>query len=142
MYIREEAVRSTLRFVATKSASGSAIVLDGKNKSFIDWVEANLASPERVPAVMRPTLALQKKFADWGEPWIFGFPDGQEREFFKSLGLDIGELLPQDGPEARRRYLTRRDGSVAFPVTAPGASLGASAPSPIGWVAEATVPKR
>jgi methyltransferase (TIGR00027 family) len=142
MYIPEEAVRSTLRFVASGSAPGSSIVLDAKYKSFIDWVKANIASPEKVPEVLRPTLALQKKYADWGEPWIFGFPDGREREFFKSLGLDIGELLLHDGPEARRRYLTRRDGSIAFPVTSPGASLGASAPSPIGWVAEAFVPQR
>ena len=141
-YIPEEAIRSTLRFVATESASGSAIVLDGKQRSFIDWVAANLASPEKVPEVLRPTLALQKRNADWGEPWIFGFPDGREREFFKSVGLDLAELLPHDGSEAKRRYLTRRDGSVAFPVTPPGASLGASAPSPIGWVAEVVVPKR
>ena len=132
MYIPEEAIRSTLHFVATESAPGSSIVLDGKQKSFIDWVKANIASSEKVPQVLRPTLAAQKRYVDWGEPWIFGFPDGREREFFKSLGLDIIELLPQDGPEARRRYLTRRDGSVAFPVTAPGVSLGASAPSPIG----------
>ena len=125
MYIPEEAIRSTLRFVASESAPGSVIVLDGKQKSFIDWVAANLASPEKVPEVLRPTLALQKRNADWGEPWIFGFPDGREREFFKSVGLDIGELLPHDGPEARRRYLTRRDGSIAFLVTPPGASLGA-----------------
>jgi methyltransferase (TIGR00027 family) len=141
MYIPEEAVRSTLRFIALKSAPGSSIVLDGKQKSFIDWVKANIASPEKVPQALRPALATQKKYVDWGEPWIFGFPDGREREFFKSLGLDTGELLPQDGLEARRRYLTRRDGSIAFPVTPPGASLGASVPSPIGWVAELVVPK-
>jgi methyltransferase (TIGR00027 family) len=141
-YIPEEAIRSTLRFVATESAVGSAIVLDGKQKSFIDWVAANLAFPEKVPEVLRSTLAIQKRNADWGEPWIFGFPDGREREFFKSVGLDISELIAMDGPEARRRYLTRRDGSIAFPVTPPGASLGASAPSPIGWVAEVVVPKR
>jgi methyltransferase (TIGR00027 family) len=141
-YIPEEAIRSTLRFVATESASGSAIVLDGKQKSFIDWVAANLASPEKVPEVLRPTLAQQKRNADWGEPQIFGFPDGREREFFKSIGLDTSELIAMDGPEARRRYLTRRDGSIVFPMTPPGASLGASAPSPIGWVAELMVPKR
>jgi methyltransferase (TIGR00027 family) len=141
-YIPEEAIRSTLRFVATESAPGSSIVLDGKRKSFIDWVQANMASPEKVPQALRPTLAFQKRVADFGEPWIFGFPDGREREFFKSLGLDIGELLPQDGREARVRYLTRRDGSVAFPVTPPGVTVGGLAPSPIGWVAEAIVPQR
>ena len=76
--------------------------LTASSKSFIDWVKANIASPEKVPQALRPTLATQKRYVDWGEPWIFGFPDGREREFFKSLGLDIGELLPQDGPEARR----------------------------------------
>ncbi len=141
-YIPEEAVRSTLRFVATESGPGSVIVLDGKQKSFVDWVAANLSSPEKVPEVLRSALAQQKRNADWGEPQIFGFPDGREREFFKSVGLDTRELIPMDGPEARRRYLTRRDGSIAFPVMPPGASLGASAPSPIAWVAELVVPSR
>jgi len=141
-YIPEEAIRSTLRFVATESAPGSSIVLDGKQKSFIDWVKANIASPEKVPQALRTTLAAQKRFVDWGEPWIFGFPDGREREFFKSLGLDIRELLPQDGREAKVRYLTRRDGSVVFPVTSPGVTIDGVSPSPIGWVAEAIVPQR
>jgi methyltransferase (TIGR00027 family) len=141
-YIPEDAVRSTLDFVATQSAQGSSIVLDGKRKSFIDWVKANLASPENVPQALRSTLATQKRVTDFGEPWIFGFPDGRERDFFKSVGLDIRELLPQDGPEARTRYLTRRDGSVAFPVTAPGVTVDGVSPSPVGWVAEALVPRR
>jgi len=141
-YIPEEAIRSTLRFVATESAPGSSVVLDGKRKSFIDWVRANIASPEKVPQALRSTLALQKRVADFGEPWIFGFPDGREREFFKSLGLDIGELLPQDGREAKVRYLTRRDGSVAFPVTSPDVTIDGVSPSPAGWVAEAIVPQR
>src|SRR5262245_26422178 len=84
-YIPEGAVRSTLDFVATQSAPGSSIVLDGKRKSFIDWVKANIASPDKVPQALRPTLATQKRVADFGEPWIFGFPDGREREFFKSV---------------------------------------------------------
>jgi methyltransferase (TIGR00027 family) len=139
-YIPEEAIRSTLRFVATESAPGSALVLDGKQKSFIDWIAANLASPEKVPEVLRSTLAQQKRNADWGEPQIFGFPDRREREFFRSVGLDTSEFLPMDGPEAIRRYLTRRDGSIVFSMTRPGASLRPSAPSPIGWVAELLVP--
>jgi methyltransferase (TIGR00027 family) len=141
-YIPEEAVRSTLRFVATHSAPGSSIALDGHSKSFIDWVVANRDSPQNVAEALRSILANQKKFANWGEPWIFGFPDGQEREFFKRLGLDTVELIPMDGPEAIRRYLTRRDGSIAFPLMTPAASIAASAPSPIGWVAEAVVPRR
>src|SRR5215831_12997744 len=67
-YIPEDATRNTLRFVATQSAPGSSIVLDGKRKSFIDWVKANITSPEKVPQALRPTLALQKSLVDFGEP--------------------------------------------------------------------------
>lgn len=142
MYIPEEAVRSTLRFVAAESAPGSSIVFDAKSKSFIDWVAANLAAPEKVSPVLRPILAQHKKYAEWGEPWIFGLPEGNEKEFLKSEGLEIVELLPMAGSEARRRYLTRRDGSIAFPVTEPDASAAASAPSQVGFVLEAMVPRR
>ena len=41
--------------------------------------------------------------SDWGEPWIYGFPDGREREFFKSVGFATSELIAMDGPEARSR---------------------------------------
>lgn len=56
-YIPEEAVRSTLRVVATASAPGSAIVFDGKGKSFIDFVAASLAAPDKVPPALQPALA-------------------------------------------------------------------------------------
>jgi methyltransferase (TIGR00027 family) len=136
-YIPEKAVRSTLRFVAA-SAPGSAIAFDGKNKSFIDWLAASLASPERVPKALQPVLMQQRQFIEWGEPWIFGFPDGREREFLFGEGLDLRELLHMGGPEAQRRYLTRRDGSIAFPI----AAADPSAPSAVGYVAEAMVPER
>ena len=142
MYIPEEAIRSTLRFVAAESAPGSSIVFDGKSKSFIDWVAVHVASPESVSQALRPILAQHKKYAEWGEPWIFGFPDGREKDFLKSEGLETVELLPMGGPEARRRYLTRRDGSIAFPVTEPDSSRGAAAPSQVGFVLEAMVPRR
>lgn len=60
------------------------------------------------------------------------------REFFKSAGLEIVELLRQDAAETIKRYLTRRDGSVAYS----GTSIYPSSGSPLGWVAEAVVPKR
>src|SRR5690606_33424841 len=127
VYIPEDAVRSTLRFVATQSAPRSSIVLDGQSKSFIDWVVSHLASPEKAPDGLRSILVSQKTFVDWGEPWIFGFPDGREGEFLKSVGLEIGELLPIVGPEATKRYLTRRDGTT-ITITPPTASIGAALP--------------
>jgi methyltransferase (TIGR00027 family) len=138
-YIPEEAVRDTLRFVST-AARGSAVVFDAKRKSFIDWVKTNIDHPERVPEAARPVLAQQKKYVAWQEGWIFGFPDGQEREFLRSEGLELTDLLTQDGPEARRRYLTRQDGSIAFPVPPPIPDV--AAPSQVGYVLEATVPRR
>ncbi len=47
----------------------------------------------------------------WGEPWIFGIPEGTTAPFVKSAGLDLVENLPVHGPESVTRYLTRKDGS-------------------------------
>ena len=136
-YLPEQAIRQTLRFVSS-CAPGSAIVFDAKRKSFIDWVTANIDHPERVPEAVRPILDQMKTFVDWGEAWIFGFPDNREREFLLSEGLALGELLRLDGPVATQRYLTRRDGSIAFPVPEPNAI----APSQVGYVLEAVVSRR
>jgi methyltransferase (TIGR00027 family) len=136
-YIPEEAIRETLRYVS-ETAPGSAIVFDAKKKSFVDWVKANMESPDRVAEALRPVLAQQKKYMEWGEPWIFGFPDGKEDEFLQSVGLELSELLPQDGDEVKRRYQTRRDGTLAFPIlpVQPGVPTSAAA------MVEAVVPPR
>jgi methyltransferase (TIGR00027 family) len=138
-YISEEAVRSTFHFVATQSASGSSVVFDGQSKSFIDWVASNIASPENAPEGLRRALMNQKLMASWGEPWIFGFPDGHEREFLESVGLEIREIMPLLGPETTKRYLTRRDGSVLAAVE-PGVSAKTPLPFRGAWIAEAAVP--
>jgi methyltransferase (TIGR00027 family) len=139
-YIPENAVRSTLRFIATRSAPRSSVVFDAQSKSFIDWVVSNLASPKGVSVGLRGALAFQTKVASWGEPWIFGFPDDHEWEFLKSVGLDLkDDLLLIEGPDAKRRYLTRRDGSAVALVGPPGSAL------PFrwgGWLGEAVVPGR
>ena len=57
-----------------------------------------------------PTGMIKNAF-DWGEPFVFGVPDGQDREFFLETGLDLGETLKIGGPEAVKRYATRQDGS-------------------------------
>jgi len=136
-YLPEQAVRETLHFVLG-SASESALVFDAKRKSFIDWVTANIDHPERVPEAARATLAEQRKYRGWGEPFLFGFPDGREKEFLRSEGLELVDLLAQDGIEARQRYLTRRDGSIAFPIPL----YNPGNPTQAGWVGEAVVPRR
>ena len=52
-----------------------------------------------------------KNAFDWGEPFVFGVPDGQDREFFLEAGLELGETLKIGGPESMSRYATRQDGS-------------------------------
>jgi hypothetical protein len=52
-----------------------------------------------------------KNACDWGEPFVFGVPDGQDREFFLEAGLELGETLKIGSPESMRRYAMRQDGS-------------------------------
>lgn len=141
-YLSEEAVRSTLQFVATQSKPGSSVVFDFWRKSAIDWFVSNRSAPEKVPEHFRRYLALERRFAAWGEPFTFGLPDGKEREYLKELGLDASELSPT-GPHgvSIQRYLTRGDGSAY--AEAPAGSPGPSPYLlPAGWMVEATVPQR
>ena len=48
---------------------------------------------------------------EWGEPFVFGVPDGQDREFFLETGLALGETLKMGSPESVRRYAMRADGT-------------------------------
>ncbi|MGH9720017.1 MAG: SAM-dependent methyltransferase, partial [Bryobacteraceae bacterium] len=116
MYIPEEAVRETLQFIARDSAPASSVVFDYYTKSFVER--------DRGPSDPR---------ASWSEPVIFGLPDGAEREFVKGTGLDLVEQFLMSGPEAVRRYVTRRDGSL---VGTPGSSSAAGH----YWLAVATLP--
>src|SRR5262245_56193218 len=125
-YIPEEAVRGTLSYIAG-SAPGSAVELDFRSQSYIDWVKANIDSPERVPTAARRILIAQRQFREWGEPMIFGFPDGKEKEFLASEGLEVTEMLHCASPEARQRYLTRRNGTIAFPISPPNGDWPSSA---------------
>jgi hypothetical protein len=50
-------------------------------------------------------------------------PDGEEKEFFASVGLVPREFFPAFGPDAIKRYLTKPDGTML------GAPLG-STPRP------------
>lgn len=98
MYLKEEAVRETLRFVA-ESAPGSSLVLD-------------YACRATVEALNRFPSHPQHRFSThWGEPWLFGVPDNREREFFRECGLELRESMSLVRGRAQQRYLTRADGT-------------------------------
>ncbi|HXB57314.1 MAG TPA: SAM-dependent methyltransferase [Vicinamibacteria bacterium] len=112
-YIPEEAVLETLRFVAGNSASGSAVVFDYSTRSRL----------EELPKVSEAERTLQAMVRAWGEPWIFGIPEGTTASFVKNAGLDLVENLPVHGPESVTRYLTRKDrsrmGDLPWPLPSP-----------------------
>jgi hypothetical protein len=56
-------------------------------------------------------MGMIKNAIDWGEPFVFGVPDRQDREFFLEAGLEMGETLKIGSPESVRRYAMRQDGS-------------------------------
>jgi methyltransferase (TIGR00027 family) len=146
MYVPEEGMRETLRAIAAESAPGSALLLEYLNRSGIE--------------IMRKyPVGFIKNAMDWGEPFVFGVPDGQDREFFLEAGLELGETLKISTPESVSRYTTRQDGSsygahltevfqqrreAAFKaMDEAGRELAAQAAAASGyWMAELTVPER
>jgi methyltransferase (TIGR00027 family) len=69
MYVPEEGMKATLRAIAAESAPGSALLLEYMNRGGLDVLRKN------------PPGMIRNAF-DWGEPFVFGVPDGQDREFF------------------------------------------------------------
>jgi len=98
MYVPEEGMKETLRAIAAESAPGSVLLLEYLNR-------AGLELFRKYPA------GMIKNAFDWGEPFVFGVPDGQDREFFREAGLELGETLKIGSPESLKRYATRQDGS-------------------------------
>ena len=99
MYLPEAAVRKTLRTIAEHSAPGSTLVMDFAGRAMIDILEEFLNLPQH------------KYTTHWGEPWIFGLPDKQEREFFRECGLELCNVCSFFKADAINRYLTRSDGT-------------------------------
>ena len=66
-----------------------------------------------------------KNAFDWGEPFVFGVPDGQDREFFLEAGLELGEALKIGGPETVQRYAMRQDGSYTARISRKSFGSGA-----------------
>jgi len=100
MYIPEESVRATLLCLAAYGAPQSTLAMD-------------YTTLESIQALRKSDQAPQFRFANtWGEPWLFGIPDGGEKDFFAQVGFDVAEALRMVSDEATRRYATRKDGTV------------------------------
>jgi len=97
MYVPEEGMKETLRAIS-KSAPGSAVLLEYLNRGGLELFK-------------KYPMGTIKSAFDWGEPFVFGVPDGQDREFFLEAGLELGEMLKIGSPESMRRYAMCQDGS-------------------------------
>jgi len=97
MYVPEDGMKATLRAIATESAPGSVLMLEYLNRSGLELFRKY------------PTGMIKNAF-DWGEPFVFGVPDGQDREFFHEVGLELGETLKIGSPESVKRYAMCQDG--------------------------------
>ncbi len=108
MYVPEEALRGTLRFVAAHPP-GSGIVFDFVYRAMVDML-ARL-DITKIPEAMRPSV---QRFLDLikDEPWVCGLPVGGEREFLGELGLELREAFTIGGEESLRRYATKSDGTL------------------------------
>jgi methyltransferase (TIGR00027 family) len=112
MYVAEEGVRQTLRAIATQSAPGSSLVMDYTSRGVLDFM------------AKYPEFSFSRVLAAWGEQWVFGVPDGQDKQFFAEAGLDATELFPVYSAESAKRYLTRSDGTtMGMPAGAAPAAL-------------------
>lgn len=108
MYLPEEALRELLRFLAAH-APGSSVAFDFATQAMV----AGLRNIDlrMVPQAARKTF---ERFLDMikEEPWLFGFPVGEEREYLAELGFTLRELLTIGSEESVKRYLTRADGTT------------------------------
>jgi methyltransferase (TIGR00027 family) len=98
MYVPEEGMKQTLRAIAAESAPGSALLLEYLNRGGLELLA-------------KYPMGMVKNAFDWGEPFVFGVPDSQDREFFLEMGLELGQTLKIGSPESVKRYATCEDGS-------------------------------
>ena len=98
MYVPESGMKETLRAIAASSAPGSALLLEYINQGGLEVL------------TKYPSGVIKNAF-DWGEPFVFGVPDGQDREFFRDVGLELGEALKVGSPDSVKRYAMRADGT-------------------------------
>lgn len=125
MYLTEQQVRDFLHDIATHALPGSEITFDHFNPFFN-------------PPANEANAKLVAMLKEWGEPWIFGIPFGQEETFINSTGLKLKERISQlVTSDDAKRFITRQDGTtvgdIVFP--APGTQQRT-----VHWTVIATVP--
>jgi methyltransferase (TIGR00027 family) len=98
MYVPEEGMKETLRAIATESTPGSLLLLEYFNHGGLEFLT-------------KYPVGMIKIAFDWGELFVFGVPDGKDREFFLGAGLELEEKLKIGNPESVRRYAMRQDGT-------------------------------
>lgn len=96
-YIPEASIKSTLDFVRDHSAAGSEIVFDYSLSS-----DSRINNPHT-------------RFAAWGEPWIFGFPDGSAGEYVRRNGLTVVSDISMGDLETQYTHNRR---AIALPLLA------------------------
>ena len=108
MYLPEAAFRSTLQFVAAH-APGSRFVFDFATQAMVEGIRRiDLAM---LPPAARPSMENFMAVTR-DEPWLFGIPLDQEKEYLAGLGLEVRQLLTIGDEESAKRYLTRSDGTL------------------------------
>ena len=98
MYVPEAGMRDTLRTIAEESAPDSRLMLEYLNRGGLELM-------------MKYPMGMIRNAIDWGEPFVFGVPDGQDKEFFGETGLELGETLKMGSPESVKRYAIKADGT-------------------------------
>ena len=108
MYLPEESLRATFRFVASH-ASGSGVVFDFATRAMVEGLkQIDLASlPPTARAGLERFLNVIKD-----EPWLFGFPIDSEKAYLAELGMELREVVTIGSEESARRYLTKADGTT------------------------------
>lgn len=107
MYLEEASLRDTLT-IAASHKPGSSVCFDFVSSVLIDSI-CNI-DVEKAPPAGR---AFVQRFLHLtrDEPWRFGFPFKQEREYIEAFGFEVPEILTVGGQESVKRHLTRADGS-------------------------------
>ena len=90
MYLEPEGVAESLRWFASGTGPGSAIVFDYLWKEMLDGDDSFYGAAE-----------LRKQVASNGEPFKFGIPRGEAGEFVAGFGLEIEEDLGPDDAHER-----------------------------------------
>jgi|RhiMetdeSRZDD1v2_1073273.scaffolds.fasta_scaffold107207_1 methyltransferase (TIGR00027 family) len=97
-YIPESAVRSTLRFVARHSGVDSTIVFD-----YVLSTNGAINNPKT-------------QFAQWGEPFVFGFPGDTARQLVQQEALEVVSDVAD--AQLLASYARHADGSTSLPWSA------------------------